>query len=68
MTLGRDICYDTEPTNVERLATVLRDWKAYLRGVEPVCRSGRVAPRDHDVYVPVGVVTRQEIDETTVWG
>jgi hypothetical protein len=30
-----DICYDPAPGNVERLAALLRDWKAYLRGVEP---------------------------------
>jgi predicted nucleotidyltransferase len=30
-----DICYDTAPDNVDRLATLLGKWKAYLRGVEP---------------------------------
>lgn len=30
-----DICYDTAPDNVERLAALLKKWKAYLRGVEP---------------------------------
>jgi predicted nucleotidyltransferase len=30
-----DICYDTAEDNVERLATLLKQWKAYLRGVEP---------------------------------
>lgn len=30
-----DICYDSEPTNVERMAAILRGWNAYLRGVEP---------------------------------
>lgn len=30
-----DICYDTAPDNVERLAKLLKKWKAYLRGVEP---------------------------------
>ena len=30
-----DICYDTAPDNVARLAKLLLKWKAYLRGVEP---------------------------------
>ena len=30
-----DICYDTASDNVDRLVALLRDWKAYLRGVEP---------------------------------
>jgi predicted nucleotidyltransferase len=30
-----DICYDTAPDNIERLAGLLKTWKAYLRGVEP---------------------------------
>lgn len=30
-----DICYDTAPGNVERLAALLKKWNAYLRGVEP---------------------------------
>lgn len=30
-----DICYDPEPANVERLAALLAEWRAYLRGVEP---------------------------------
>jgi predicted nucleotidyltransferase len=29
-----DICYDTWPDNLSRLADVLTRWKAYLRGVE----------------------------------
>ena len=29
-----DICYDTSPDNVERLAARLSQWNAYLRGVE----------------------------------
>lgn len=29
-----DICYDTSPANVERLAQLLASWHAYLRGVE----------------------------------
>jgi predicted nucleotidyltransferase len=29
-----DICYGTAPDNLERLAKLLRDWNAYLRGVE----------------------------------
>jgi len=29
-----DICYDTEAENVRGLARILREWKAYLRGVE----------------------------------
>ncbi len=30
-----DLCYDAAPDNVERLVTLLSEWKAYLRGVEP---------------------------------
>jgi predicted nucleotidyltransferase len=30
-----DLCYDTAPDNVDRLVTLLREWRAYLRGVEP---------------------------------
>jgi hypothetical protein len=30
-----DLCYDPAPENAERLATLLRDWRAYPRGVEP---------------------------------
>jgi predicted nucleotidyltransferase len=30
-----DICYDPAPDNVRRLAEVLAEWHAYLRGVEP---------------------------------
>lgn len=30
-----DICYDTEPDNIERLVSLLVEWQAYLRGVEP---------------------------------
>jgi predicted nucleotidyltransferase len=30
-----DICYATDPENLERLVALLQDWKAYLRGVEP---------------------------------
>lgn len=30
-----DICYDDTADNVRRLATVLAEWNAYLRGVEP---------------------------------
>ena len=29
-----DLCYDTAADNVNRLVTVLREWRAYLRGVE----------------------------------
>jgi hypothetical protein len=29
-----DICYDTSPENIERLAARLLRWNAYLRGVE----------------------------------
>ncbi|MDH3497804.1 MAG: hypothetical protein OER21_13670 [Gemmatimonadota bacterium] len=34
-TFDLDICYDPSPENRARLATVLADWGAYLRGVEP---------------------------------
>jgi hypothetical protein len=30
-----DICYDPAPDNVMRLAALLAEWHAYLRGVEP---------------------------------
>jgi hypothetical protein len=30
-----DLCYDTKPDNIERLAQVLHGWHAYLYGVEP---------------------------------
>ena len=30
-----DICYDTAPDNVDRLVTILTEWQASLRGVEP---------------------------------
>jgi hypothetical protein len=30
-----DICYESGDHNVRRLAGLLRDWHAYLRGVEP---------------------------------
>lgn len=30
-----DICYDPAPDNVKRLAALLAEWHAYLRGVEP---------------------------------
>lgn len=30
-----DICYEPERDNVERLATTLAGWRAYLRGAEP---------------------------------
>lgn len=30
-----DICYDVAPDNIERLVTLLAEWNAYLRGVEP---------------------------------
>ena len=30
-----DICYDTAPDNIARLATLLADWAAYPRSVEP---------------------------------
>jgi predicted nucleotidyltransferase len=35
MTNDIDICYDPAPENVDRLAGLLREWRAYLRGVEP---------------------------------
>jgi hypothetical protein len=34
-TIDLDLCYDPAPDNVERLATLLRDWRAYPRGVQP---------------------------------
>lgn len=30
-----DLCYDTAPDNVDRLVTLLGEWRAYLRAVEP---------------------------------
>ena len=30
-----DICYDTESANIERLASLLAEWKSYPRGIEP---------------------------------
>jgi predicted nucleotidyltransferase len=30
-----DLCYDGETENVQRLALLLQEWRAYLRGVEP---------------------------------
>lgn len=30
-----DICYDAAPDNIERLVTLLAEWNACLRGVEP---------------------------------
>lgn len=30
-----DICYNPVPENTRRLASLLREWHAYLRGVEP---------------------------------
>jgi len=30
-----DLCYDAAPDNVERLVTLLAEWTAYPRGVEP---------------------------------
>jgi len=35
ITADVDVCYDPSPENRERLARVLHDWHAYLRGVEP---------------------------------
>jgi hypothetical protein len=35
LTEDLDICYDPASDNVQRLARVLADWHAYLRGVEP---------------------------------
>jgi hypothetical protein len=35
ITADVDVCYDPSPENRERLARLLREWKAYLRGVEP---------------------------------
>ena len=34
-TFDLDLCYDPAPANREKLAAVLRDWNAYLRGIEP---------------------------------
>lgn len=30
-----DICYDTSPQNLKRLSSLLAEWKAYPRGIEP---------------------------------
>lgn len=30
-----DVCYDTAPDSLARLARLLRDWRAYPRGIEP---------------------------------
>jgi predicted nucleotidyltransferase len=30
-----DVCYDTAPDNVDRLVSLLTEWQAYLRGIEP---------------------------------
>jgi len=35
LTEDLDICYDTAPDNLRRLADTLAGWHAYLRGVEP---------------------------------
>ncbi|HRP07919.1 MAG TPA: hypothetical protein PLL69_05465 [Gemmatimonadales bacterium] len=35
VTIDLDICYQPEPGNVRRLATLLARWNAYPRGVEP---------------------------------
>jgi predicted nucleotidyltransferase len=35
LTEDLDICYDPAPDNVRRLASILAEWHAYLRGVEP---------------------------------
>ena len=35
LTEDLDICYDQSPDNVRRLAGLLAEWHAYLRGVEP---------------------------------
>lgn len=35
LTFDVDICYDPAPANRVRLARLLVEWKAYLRGVEP---------------------------------
>ena len=35
ITADVDVCYDPSPENRERLARLLREWNAYLRGVEP---------------------------------
>lgn len=29
-----DVCYDTSPSNLEKLASLLKDWNAYPRGIE----------------------------------
>jgi hypothetical protein len=30
-----DVCYDTAPASLDKLARLLRDWRAYPRGIEP---------------------------------
>ena len=35
VTFDLDICYSPAPANRERLAVLLAEWNAYLRGVEP---------------------------------
>ncbi len=35
VTFDLDICYSPAPANRERLAALLAEWNAYLRGVEP---------------------------------
>jgi hypothetical protein len=35
ITADVDVCYDPSPENRERLARLLCEWHAYLRGVEP---------------------------------
>jgi predicted nucleotidyltransferase len=35
LTEDLDICYDPAPDNVHRLASLLAEWHAHLRGVEP---------------------------------
>ena len=30
-----DLCYDTSPDNIDRLVTLLVEWHAYLRDVDP---------------------------------
>ena len=35
VTFDLDICYSPAPENRERLAALLAEWNAYLRGVEP---------------------------------
>jgi predicted nucleotidyltransferase len=35
VTFDLDVCYDPTDDNIERLARLLGEWRAYLRGVEP---------------------------------